>query len=163
MSTPLFRGTPIHNEPKRKNRFMLEFPSELGIEAWMVKTSGRPSVEQKSVEIPYLNTSFFVLGRYIAKPMDIEFLDHIGPSTSQKVMDWQRLHSEMLTGRQGYAASYKKDLFLYDLDPTGVPIAKWGMYQCMITAFESGENDHSNDELQTFKISIQPDIVELLF
>lgn len=163
MATPLFRGTPIQYEPKRNNRFMLEFPTELGIETWFVKTSGRPTYESKETEIPYINTSFWVAGRYTWGTIDIEFLDHIGPSSSQKIMEWVRLHSESLTGRQGYAAGYKKDIFIYDLDPTGIPISKWGIYQAMITKAEFGKNDHADDDLQTVKITIRPDFCEQLF
>ena len=40
----MFRPVPIEQEPKRKNRFVLEFPTELGIESFLVQTSGKPSL-----------------------------------------------------------------------------------------------------------------------
>ena len=108
----MFRPVPVEQEPKRKNRFVLEFPSELGIESFNVQTSGKPTIEIGSTEIQYMNTSTFVAGRYKWAAIDIEFIDVIGPSTTQKVMEWVRLHAESATGRMGYAVGYKKNLVL---------------------------------------------------
>ena len=48
---------PIPYEPKRKNRFLLRFPSDLGIQEWWLASAARPSITQNEVEIPFLNTS----------------------------------------------------------------------------------------------------------
>jgi hypothetical protein len=39
-------------------------------------------------------------------------------------MEWVRLHSESISGRQGYAAGYKRPVELEMFDPTGVVIEK---------------------------------------
>jgi hypothetical protein len=156
----LLRGTPVQYELKRVNRFVLEFPSELNIETWLVQSSGRPKMDINKVPIEYMNTKFFVAGKYSFNEIDIEFIEPIGPSTGQKVMEWVRLHAEPLSGRMGYASSYKKDLILYDLDPTGAPVGKWVLSQCMITSADFGSNNHGEDDLQKVKITIQPDWCE---
>ncbi len=51
--------------------------------------------------------------------MTVQLHDPQGPSASQAVMEWVRLHSESVTGRQGYAAGYKRDLELEMSDPEG--------------------------------------------
>jgi hypothetical protein len=48
--------------------------------------------------------------------------DPIGPSASQAIMEWVRLHSESLSGRQGYASWSKRPVELEMFDPTGVYI-----------------------------------------
>ena len=50
----------------------------------------------------------------------LHFCDPIGPSAAQAIMEWVRLQSESITGRQGYAAGYKRpvELELEMLDPT---------------------------------------------
>jgi hypothetical protein len=53
------------------------------------------------------NTSTWVLGRFTWESIDVVFRDPIGPSATQAIMEWVRLHSESITGRQGYAAGYK--------------------------------------------------------
>jgi hypothetical protein len=147
---------PINFEPKRNNRFYLEFPTEIGIEVWKVSEVTRPSMEINSTEIPYMNESNYVAGRYKWNEIDITLLDPIAPSTSTQVMEWVRLHAESLTGRMGYAIGYKKDLILKALDPTGVEIEKWLLEQCMITKVDFGSNKQDDDELQTVKITVQP-------
>lgn len=153
----MYRTVPIEQEPKKKHRFELQFPTELGIESYLVQTSGKPKITIGSVEIPYMNTSTFVSGRYKWETIDIKFLDVIGPSSSQKVMEWVRLHAESATGRMGYAVGYKKNLDLFALDPTGVAIERWQMLGCQIVSASFDDYDYSSDELAYASITIQPD------
>lgn len=152
----LLRGVPFDFEPKRENRFFAEFASELGIEVWKVQTFKRPTMSINSVEIPYLNETNYVAGKYKWEQMDITFIDTIGPSTSIQLMEWVRLHAESLTGRMGYAAGYKKNILLKSLDPAGVEVEKWFLEQCQIVNIDFGNNDHSSDELQNITLTIQP-------
>lgn len=147
---------PINFEPKRNNRFYLEFPTEIGIEVWKIREVKRPSMEINSIEIPYMNETNYVAGRYKWSDITITLIDPIAPSTSTQVMEWVRLHAESLTGRMGYAIGYKKDLILKSLDPSGVEIEKWLLEQCMITNVEFGDNKQDDDELQMVTITIQP-------
>ena len=76
----------------------------------------------RSTEIPFLNTSTYVAGRFTWNTINVTFRDPIGPSAAQALMEWVRLTAESVTGRMGYAAGYKKDLDLEMLDPTGVAV-----------------------------------------
>jgi len=149
---------PINFEPKRNNRFYLEFPNEIldKAEIWKVSEVKRPSMKIESVKIPYMNETNYVAGRYTWDSIDITLLDPIAPSTSTQMMEWVRLHAESLTGRMGYAIGYKKDLLLKALDPTGVEIEKWLLEQCMLTSVDFGNNKQDDDGLQTVKITVQP-------
>jgi hypothetical protein len=62
-------------------------------------------------------------------------------------MEWVRLHSESVTGRQGYAAGYKKDVELELLDPTGVVIEKWILQGTMLTNVDFGSLDYGTSDL----------------
>lgn len=152
----MLRGIPFDFEPKRENRFFAEFSNELGIEVWKVQTFKRPTLNINSVEIPYLNEFNYVAGKYKWGTLDITFIDTIGPSTSNQLMEWVRLHAESLTGRMGYAAGYKKNINLKALDPTGVEVEKWFIEQAQIVDVDFGTNDHSSDELQKITVTIQP-------
>jgi hypothetical protein len=154
----MFRPVPIEQEPKRKNRFTLEFPTELGIESYLVQTSAKPSLNINKTEIPYMNTSTFVAGRSVWQEMEITFIDVIGPSTTQKVIEWIRLHFESATGRMGYAVGYKKNLVLKALDPTGVEVEKWTLIGCQIVSANFDSFDYSADDLAMVTITIQPDL-----
>ena len=140
---------PLQYEPLRKNRWLLRFPADLGIQEWWCKSAKRPSIKQPSKEIPFLNTSTYVVGRYTWDEIQVTLNDPIGPSASQAVMEWVRLHSESVTGRQGYAAGYKRDVELEMLDPTGVSVSKWILKNTMCTAADFGDLDytlHENNE-----------------
>ena len=82
----LLMKMPIPYEPKRKNRFILRFPSSLGINEWYVFSTSRPTAKIKSVEIPFLNTSTYVAGRFDWDEIKVQFKDPIGPSASQALM-----------------------------------------------------------------------------
>jgi len=153
----MFRPVPIEQEPKRKNRYVLEFPTELGIESYLVQTSGKPSLNIGKTEIPYMNTSTFVAGRSVWQTLEVKFIDVIGPSTTQKVMEWVRLHFESATGRMGYAMGYKKNLILKALDPTGVEVEKWTLVGCQIESSKFDDYDYGADDVSTVSITIQPD------
>ena len=156
MAGEMIRGIPFEYEPKRVNRFFAEFANELGIEVWKVQKFKRPSMKINSVQIDYMNERNYVAGRYNWETMSVTFIDPIGPSTSQQLMEWVRLHAESLTGRMGYAAGYKKNILLKALDPTGVEVEKWFLEQCMITSIDFGDNDHGSDELSNITLELQP-------
>ena len=150
-------------EPKRKNRFVLRFPSDLGVQEWTVESTKRPSISQNPVQIPFLNTSTWVLGRYTWDDMQVTLRDMIGPSTMQAVMEWVRLHSESVSGRQGYAAGYQRDIELEMLDPTGVIIEKWICKNCWITNMDGGDLGHSDDNLANITLTLKMDYAILVY
>lgn len=147
---------PVTYELLRKNRFLLRFPSDLGIQEWWVSSCSRPNIKQSAVEIPFMNTSNYVIGRYNWEEINVTLRDPIGPSASQAVMEWVRLHSESATGRQGYAVAYKRDLILEMLDPTGTVISQWIIKEAMLTSVKFSELDYSGDEIATIELSLRP-------
>jgi hypothetical protein len=152
----MIRGIPIDYEPKRVNRFFAEFPSELGLEVWKIQKFKRPSMTINKTDIRFMNETNYVAGSYVWNELDLTFLDVIGPSTSQQLMEWVRLEAESLTGRMGYAAGYKKNIYLKAVDPTGVDVEKWFLEQCMITSVDFGDNDYGTDDIQTVTLKLQP-------
>jgi len=148
---------PVPYEPLRKNRFILRFPDELGIQEWWVSTAARPNYTSQEVEIPFLNTSTFVAGRFQWETMQVVFRDPIGPSATQALMEWIRLHSESVTGRQGYAAGYKKDVELELLDPTGVVIEKWILQGTMLTSVNFNDLDYGSSDVADINATLRFD------
>ena len=153
----LLMRMPVPYEPLRKNRFILRFPDELGIQEWWVSTTSRPKYTSQEVEIPFLNTSTYVIGRFNWESISVTFRDPIGPSATQALMDWVRLHSESVTGRQGYAAGYKKDVELEMLDPTGVVVQKWILQSCQLNDVDFGGLDYSSSDLADITATLRFD------
>ena len=154
---------PLNYEPLRKNRWLLRFPADLGIQEWWMKSAARPKITQEGKSIEFLNTETYVLGRYKWESMTVVLRDPIGPSASQAVMEWVRLHSESVTGRQGYAAGYKRDVELEMLDPTGVVVSKWILKNVMITSADFGNLDYSQDDLSEITLELKYDYAILCY
>ncbi len=159
----LLLKAPIEYEPLRKNRFLLRFPSDLGIQSWWVASASRPTITMGETEIPFINTSTWVVGRYIWEQLNVTLRDPIGPSASQAVMEWIRLASESVTGRQGYAVAYKRDLILEMLDPTGVVVSQWIIKNAMPVVGNFGDLSYDDDALATIELTIRPDYCILSF
>lgn len=158
----LIRQAPIEYELLKNNRFEMIFPSDIGLESVWLKSAGKPKIKVNSIELPYMNTVYFVPGKVQWSPIDIEMIATIGPSSSQKLMEWVRLMYEALTGRMGYAKGYMKDLELNSLDPTGVNVESWKLRKCFVTDADFGSLDMGNDDVQTIKFTIQPqDCIQL--
>ena len=154
---------PLQFEPQRKNRWVVRFPSDLCISEWMLQSASRPSINQKSTEIEFLNTSTFVVGRYTWDTIQMTFRDPIAPSASQALMEWIRLCSESVTGRQGYAAGYKRDLELEMLDPTGVCVQKWILKNAWISQCNFGSLAYSDDALADITATLVIDYAILCY
>lgn len=152
----LLLKAPVEYEPLRKNRFLMRFPSDLGIQEWWVESASRPNISQRETEIAFLNTSTWVVGRYTWEVIQITLRDPIGPSASQAVMEWVRLHSESVTGRQGYAVAYKRDIILEMLDPTGTVVSQWILKNCQVNTVNFGDLSYSDDGLASITMQIRP-------
>ena len=159
----LLMKMPIPYEPKRQNRFILRFPSSLGINEWFVESTARPQITIGSTEIQFLNTSTFVAGRFNWNPITVTFRDPIGPSAAQALMEWVRLHAESVTGRMGYAAGYKKDVDLEMLDPTGVVVEKWILYGTFLTDVNFNAVTYTSDGLATINATLRMDRCVLVY
>ena len=159
----LLMKMPVPYEPKRVNRFIFRFPSSLGINEWYVTSGARPSAKINSVEIPFLNTSTFVAGRFNWDPISVKFRDPIGPSAAQALMEWVRLCAESVTGRMGYAAGYKKNVDLEMLDPTGVVVEKWILEGTFMTDVNFGSLAYNQDGLAEITASLRMDRCILVY
>lgn len=159
----LLSKVPLQYEPLRQNRFLVRFPSDLGIQEWWVKSASRPKIDINSTKIPFLNTETYVAGIYRWPEISIKMNDPQGPSASQACMEWIRLVAESVTGRMGYAAGYKRDLEIEMLDPTGVVVSKWILKNAWPKNFDGGSLSYSADELAEITMNIVIDYAILAF
>lgn len=154
---------PLVYEPLKKNRFILRFPSDLGLQEFTLESAQRPTLTVNSVEIPFLDAKTYVAGAYSWGEITVSFRDVIGPSTSQAIMEWDRLCAESVSGRMGYAAGYKRDVELEMLDPNKTVIQKWILVNAWITQSNFGELSMSDDAIATITITLRPDYCILCY
>ena len=122
-------------EPKMKNRFIMEVD---GIASYLIKAANRPTIQFEKVTLDHINVKRQLKGKGEWQDVEITLFDPIVPSGAQQVMEWVRLSHESLTGRDGYADFYKKDLQIYMLGPVGDKIEQWTLKGAFITTANFG-------------------------
>jgi hypothetical protein len=72
-------------------------------------------------------------------------------------MEWVRLHHESITGRDGYADFYKKDIVFNMLGPVGDKVEEWIGKGAMVTEANFGDADWNSDDPAEINLTIQAD------
>ena len=142
-------------EPKMANRFILYAD---GLPAYVVKGVSRPTITQDAKVLNHINVQRYVKGRSVWGAISMTLFDPIVPSSAQSVMEWVRLHHESVTGRDGYADFYKKDLTINVLGPVGDKVEEWILKGCMITQATFGELNFDADDPMQVQVTVQPDL-----
>jgi hypothetical protein len=93
----------------------------------------------------------------------ITLFDPIVPSGAQSVMEWIRLSHESITGRDGYADFYKKDLDFYMLGPVGDKIEQWKIKGAFISQANFGDVSFDSNEPATIELTLSYDYAILEF
>lgn len=159
----LINKAPLVYEPLRTNRFVVRFPSDLGIQEWNVTKFARPKLNINSDDMSFMNTKTYTIGSYKWDALTLDLRDPIGPSSTQAVMEWARMHAESVTGRMGYAAGYKRDIELEMLDPTGAVVQKWIYKNCFITSVDFGGLEYGDGSVASVTMTIQMDYAILCY
>lgn len=142
-------------EPKVKNRFVFEID---GIPSYLCKAGKRPSIKFETITLDHINLKRKLKGKGEWEDIEITLYDPIVPSGAQAVMEWVRLSHESLTGRDGYAEFYKKDVNLYMLGPVGDKIEQWTLKGAFINNASFGEvNWSTNAEAAEITLTISMD------
>jgi hypothetical protein len=147
-------------EPKLANRFIMEID---GIPSYMVKTANRPKLESEVVELDHINLKRKIKGKSNWTDITITLYDPIVPSGAQSVMEWIRTGHESITGRDGYADFYKKNIDFYMLGPVGDKVEQWKIVGAWISAAEFGDVDWSSNDPVMISLTLTYDYAILEF
>ena len=134
-----------------------------GINAYLVKTMQRPTLEQEIVPLEHMNTTRYVKGKSRWQPIDITLYDPIVPSAAQQVMEWVRLHHESVTGRDGYSDFYKKSITFNLLGPVGDVVEEWELKGCFISNATFGDMAFESNDPVEITLSLSYDYAILKF
>lgn len=147
-------------EPKLSNRFIMEIN---GIESYIIKTASRPTFTSEVVELDHINVKRKIKGKSTWDDVTITLYDPIVPSGAQQVMEWIRSSHESLTGRDGYAAFYKKDITFYILGPVGDKVEQWTLKGAFINSANFGDLDWSSNDPVSIELTLSYDYAILEF
>ena len=133
-------------EPKLQNRFIVQID---GIPAYTIKSTNRPQIDFEEVELRHMNVKRWVKGVGEWQPLELTLYDPIVPSAAQSIMEWVRLSHESVTGRDGYADFYKKDVTIQILGPVGDIVEEWTLKGAWIQSATFGDMAFdSNDPVE---------------
>lgn len=141
-------------EPKVNNRFYFYID---GIPAYLIKGANRPSYSFNTLELPHINITRKVKGKVSYNNISLTLYNPISPSGSQIVMEWVRLHHESVTGRDGYADLYKKDVTFNTLDPVGAKIEEWTLKGAFIVSSDFGAVSWDDDGITEISLELAYD------
>jgi hypothetical protein len=147
-------------EPKMKNRYVMEID---GVPSYLVKAANRPTIQFETVTLDHINVKRKLKGKGEWQDITITLYDPIVPSGAQAVMEWIRLGHESITGRDGYADFYKKDIDIYMLGPVGDKIEQWKLKGAFISQANFGDLSFDSNEPATIELTLAYDYAILEF
>ena len=147
-------------EPKMKNRFIMEID---GIPSYLIKTANRPSIQFETITLDHINVKRKLKGKGEWQDVEITLFDPIVPSGAQSVMEWVRTSHESLTGRDGYADFYKKDVNFFMLGPVGDKIEQWTLKGAFITSAAFNDLDWASNDPAEITLTLSYDYAILEF
>ena len=147
-------------EPKMKNRYVMEIDN---IPSYLVKAANRPTIQFETITLDHINVKRKLKGKGEWQDITITLYDPIVPSGAQAVMEWVRLSHESITGRDGYADFYKKDIDIYMLGPVGDKIEQWKIKGAFIQQANFGDLAFDSNEPATIELTLSYDYAILEF
>ena len=145
-------------EPKMKNRYIMEID---GIQSYLIKTANRPSITFEPVVLDHINVKRKLKGKGEWQDIEITLFDPILPSGAQQVMEWVRTSHESLTGRDGYADFYKKEIYIYMLGPVGDKIEQWTLHGAFINSAVFNDLDWASNDPSEITLTLSYDYAVL--
>ena len=147
-------------EQKTKARFIMYIE---GIPSYFVKAAARPQIQFEEMVLDHINVKRHLKGKGTWQPIDITLYDPIVPSGAQAVMEWVRLGHESVTGRDGYADFYKKDITFNLLGPVGDIVEEWTLKGADVQTANFGEMSFDSNEPADITLTLQYDYAILQF
>ena len=147
-------------EPKVQNRFIMYIDS---IPAYLIKTAGRPSLTVGEIVLEHINLKRYVKGKSEWQTLEITLYDAVVPSAAQAVMEWCRLAHASVTGRNGYADFYKKDIIINVLGPVGDKVEEWKLVGAFPTTVNMNGLDWGAPDALMVNVTLRFDYAILQF
>jgi hypothetical protein len=128
-----------------------------GIASYLIKTANRPSIQFEVVTLDHINVKRKLKGKGEWQDIEITLFDPIVPSGAQQVMEWVRTSHESITGRDGYADFYKKDIDIYMLGPVGDKIENWKIKGAFINNAVFNDLDWASNDPSEITLTLSYD------
>ena len=148
-------------EPKTANRFIMYMD---GVPAYLIKGVTRPNLNIDVQTLEHINIKRKLrAGKAEWQDITITLYDPVVPSAAQTAMEWIRLSHESVTGRNGYADFYKKDLVINVLGPVGDLVEEWTIKGAFCNAVDFGSLDWGTGDALEVSLTVSYDYAILQF
>jgi len=151
-------------EPKRKNRWVLQFSNidildNVGEKLAFAAYSGaRPSISYEETEMHRLNERFYVAGKPSWETLSFEFYDYIDSNSASKILwDWSNSIYNPLTGAMNSKKSYSSIVTLGLLNPAGGIVESWNLYYAWPQAVNWNDLDASSSDIVNVSLTLRFD------
>ena len=106
-------------EVKRKNRFFLIFPLDVGGASLQASVLGsnRPNWKVSEQTLEHLNTKWYLSGKPDWDTWDCTFYDYVDDNTLKAMFTWYNLVYNPTTTLMSVPSVYKKDIIIQMLGP----------------------------------------------
>lgn len=148
-------------EPKTANRFIMYLD---GLPAYLIKSVTRPNLSIDPQTLDHINIKRKLrAGKAEWQDITMTLYDAVVPSAAQAAMEWIRLSHESVTGRNGYADFYKKDMTINALGPVGDKVEEWTIKGAFITSVDFGTLDWSAGDPMMVNLTVAYDYAILQY
>lgn len=115
-------------------------------------TASLPSFENEVIEIHRGNIVSKQAGGHTIGDSSIQFHDFVDLDTEKKLLEWQKVHYDPVTGKQGIPDEYMATGTLIEYLPDHKSRRVWNLVDIFITSLELGE--FSNEDKDKRQISL---------
>lgn len=135
-------------ETKKKNRFFLIFPLDVGGASLQasVFSSSRPKWKVSEQPMHHLNTPWYLAGKPEWEPWTCAFYDFVEDNTLKEMFKWYKLVYNPDTTKMSVPSIYKKDVIIQMLGPglEGDIVEQYTLFGAWPTDVEGGDLDMSS-------------------
>lgn len=122
------------------------------------------SVTIDPIQVRRVNDPFHYPGQVNYEPVTITFDNLVQGQVAEQLYDWLSSAYDPITGvhtpqfTRGIG-EFKKDIQLYLLDNTGVPVKHIELKGAFPTMWRAGEFNYSTNDFHVMEVTVQPDFV----
>ena len=130
---------------------IIEIPNDEGTMIFQGLLSERPNMHVETIEIPYGygHQVFHAQGRATWSNVELSFYEHYNSEEYEFLVEWIRGMADFITGRQGHAGNYKKNITVSSLDnDSGLIYNKWLLQGAFINSYKQDCHYDRYDEYE---------------
>lgn len=142
-------------EPKQNFRFKMQI-SKIPSAITTVHSTDFPTVDNSETTVEQFNYQFYVKGKTKWNEITINIYDPIAPNLAKELYAWHTLgHHDPTRRVDQYATVAYATVFLFDLDPMGIPVNGWHLMECYAKSIDWGKGDWSAEEVKDITLTLR--------